>query len=437
VNKPDGSSDWPERANNEAVPSGEWVWIEGDIPIYPDATSPMIYWEATDTYDFYIDDVVATIVEGAVAEAHYQDIVVNTPDLSNVESISLTFNDDNLFFGNRGDGTPAIVSGGHDDDFAMQVTGRSSNWHGAEVDLSSYNLAGRTINISYWVKVEEATEVNVTLQEDFSDGSSTAYNRVASSGDLTPGEWTQVSGTIEVGAATSKPVLYFESPSETASFTVDEVVISFAGEAAAGANEGNNEGGEAPATTGGGANEVADAPVEPGSIVYYNNFENELGNYLDGSNSYNYATNENVVGIAHNGNECVLVKSREYDNAGCGLRISAANGLSAEALKGHTVEFSVWVMYEDGAFSAAPDSINFTIWNRQKAIGTDDAGNTIHEIALEQVVNKGEWVQLVATLEIADGIDNGMLLIGTQGEESATGYLTSYYMDEMQLKVVE
>ncbi len=240
VNKPDGSSDWPERANNEAVPSGEWVLIEGDIPIYPDATSPLIYWEATDTYDFYIDDVVATIVEGAVAEAHYQDIVVNTPDLSNVESISLTFNDDNLFFGSRGDGTPAIVSGGHDDDFAMQVTGRTSNWNGAEVDLSSYNLAGRTISISYWVKVEEATEVNVTLQEDFSDGSSTAYNRIASSGDLTPGEWTQVSGTIEVGAATSKPVLYFESPSETASFTVDEVVISFAGEAVAGANEGNN-----------------------------------------------------------------------------------------------------------------------------------------------------------------------------------------------------
>ena len=94
-------------------------------------------------------------------------------------------------------------------------------------------------------------------------------------------------------------------------------------------------------------------------------------------------------------------------------------------------------MYEDGAFSAAPDSINFTIWNRQKAIGTDDAGNTTYEIALEQVVNKGEWVQLVATLEIADGIDNGMLLVGTQGEESATGYLTSYYMDEMQLNVVE
>jgi len=135
--------------------------------------------------------------------------------------------DENLFFGNRGDGTAAIVSGGHDDDFAMQVTGRTATWNGAEIDLSDYNLAGRTIDISYWVKVEEATEVNVTLQEDTSDGADTAYNRLASSGDLTPGEWTQVTGTITVGENTVKPILYFESPSDTASFTVDEVVISF------------------------------------------------------------------------------------------------------------------------------------------------------------------------------------------------------------------
>ena len=57
---------------------------------------------------------------------------------------------------------------------------------------------------SYWVKTEEATEVNVTLEEQFSDGSDTAYNRVASSGDITPGEWVQVTGTLEVGANTAK-----------------------------------------------------------------------------------------------------------------------------------------------------------------------------------------------------------------------------------------
>lgn len=428
VTKPDGSQDWPERANNENVPAGEWTLVEGDIAIYPDAADPIIYWEATETYDFYIDDVVVTVVEGVEAEAHYQDLVVDTPELSDVDSISLTFNDENLFFTNRGDGTPAIVSGGHDDDFAMQVTGRTANWQGAQADLSSYGLAGRTINISYWVKAEETTEVNVTLEEASAAG--TNYNRVASSGDLTPGEWTQVTGTIVVGAETTKPILYFESPSETASFMIDEVVISFEGEAAV-ADDGEN------AVTGGGANEIAGAPIEPGSVLYYNSFENALGNYLDGSNSFNYATNENAVGVAHEGNESVLVKSREYDNAGCGLRISAVNGLSAADLQGHTVEFSVWVMFEDGAFTTAPDSINFTIWNRQKKVDTDADGNAVYEIALEQVVNKGEWTQLVATLEITDGIDNGMLLIGTQGEESATGYLSAYYMDEMQLKVVE
>ncbi|MDE7325174.1 MAG: hypothetical protein K2N63_02680, partial [Lachnospiraceae bacterium] len=168
VTKPDGNNGWPERASNDAVPSGEWVLIENDVPVYADVTKPILCWEATDTNDFCIDDVLVTIVEGATAEAQYQDLVIDKPDMSAVESISLTFNDENLFFGSRGDGTPAIVSGGHDDDFAMQVTGRTANWNGVEADLSDYNLAGRTINISYWVKVEEATEVNVTLQEDTS-----------------------------------------------------------------------------------------------------------------------------------------------------------------------------------------------------------------------------------------------------------------------------
>ncbi|MBQ9120616.1 MAG: carbohydrate binding domain-containing protein [Lachnospiraceae bacterium] len=586
VNKPDGAQDWPERASMDAVPANEWTLIEADVPIYPEITGPMIYWEATETYDFYIDDVVVTVVDGAVAERHYEDVVVE--DKSGVQSIGLTFNDDNLFFGkrgdgtpaivaggqdddycmevtgrtanwngaqvdlsaynlagrtidvsyyamvtedtdvnvtleensdagtayntivasgnltpgewvyltgtlvvgeattkpvlyfesssatasfkvdrvgisfdgaevvfpeggatsgetassdainlsfadgnmffgNRGDGTPAIVAGGQDDDACMEVTGRTSNWHGAEVDLSSYNLAGRTINISYYVKSSEAVEVNVTLQEESPAG--TGYNRVASSGVLTPDTWTQVNGTIVVGADTTKPVLYFESDSNTASFMVDVVSITFEGETASA--------GGATETTGGGANEVANVAVEPGAVVYYNSFENAEGNYLDGSNSYNYATNENAVGIAHGGNESVLVKSREYDNAGCGLRISSANGLNITDLTGRTVELSVWVYFEDGAYTVAPDTINFTIWNRQKKVDTDADGNAVYEIALEQVVNKGEWTQLVATMQLTDGIDNGMLLIGTQGEESATGYLSAYYMDEMQLKVIE
>lgn len=347
VTKPDGSSGWPERANNEAVPSGEWVLIENDIPIYADVTSPVLCWEATDTYDFCIDDVLVTVVEGATAEAQYQDLVV--PDLSGVEKVSLTFNDENLFFGNRGDGTPAIVSGGHDDDFAMQVTGRTATWNGAQVDLSSYNLAGRTIDVSYWVKVEEATEVNITLEENFSDGADTAYNRVASSGELTPGEWTQVTGTIEVGANTSKPILYFESPSETASFTVDEVVISFGGSTA--------------------------AAVDNISLTF--NDENLFfGNRGDGAPA--------IVSGGHDDDFAMQVTGRTSSWHGAQADLSTYN------LAGRTINVSYWVKVEEET------EVNVTL-QEEFSDGTDTAYN---RVASSGSLVAGEWTQVTGTVVV-------------------------------------
>ena len=42
VTKPDGKTDWPERVNKMNVPSGEWTFIEGIIPIYANASNPQI-----------------------------------------------------------------------------------------------------------------------------------------------------------------------------------------------------------------------------------------------------------------------------------------------------------------------------------------------------------------------------------------------------------
>ena len=369
VTKPDGTSGWPERASNEAVPSGEWVLIENDVPVYADVTSPVLCWEATDTYDFCIDDVVVKIVEGATAEAQYQDLVVDKPDMSAVENISLTFNDENLFFGKRGDGTPAIVSGGHDDDFAMQVTGRTATWNGAEVDLSDYNLAGRTVNISYWVKVEEATEINVTLQEDTSDGADTAYNRLASSGDLTPGEWTQVTGTIEVGANTVKPILYFESPSETASFTVDEVVISFSAAAAA-------------------------APLEDISLTF--NDENLFfANRGDGVPA--------IVAGGHDDDFAMQVTGRTATWNGAEVDLSDYN------LAGKTINISYWVKVEEAT------EVNVTL-QEDTAEGGDTAYN---RIASSGELAAGEWTQVTGTITVGENTVKPILYFESPSETAS------------------
>ncbi|MDE7300174.1 MAG: carbohydrate binding domain-containing protein, partial [Lachnospiraceae bacterium] len=261
------------------------------------------------------------------------------------------FNDENLFFGNRGDGTPAIVAGGHDDDFAMQVTGRTSSWNGAQVDLTDYNLAGRTISISYWAKTEEATEVNVTLQEEFSDGSDTAYNRVASSGDITPGEWVQVTGTIEVGANTAKPILYFESPSDTASFMVDEVVISFSGA------------GSAPAA---GNGQTLSFTFADGNVFF-----TPFGSGTPA-----------IVSGGHDDDFAMQVTGRTAGWNGAAADLASYNAM------GKTVSISYYVKTEEAI------EVNVTL------NGEQGGEATYNRLASSGEVAPGEWVQVTGSVEV-------------------------------------
>lgn len=187
----------------------------------------------------------------------------------------------------------------------------------------------------------------------------------------------------------------------------------------------------------GGSNWYPFAEVKEGAVVYENDFESASGNFLDGSNSYNYAAIAPAFDVAHSGLESVSAGSRQSDTAGIGVRIAAPNGLDIKTLVGCTVKFSAWVYFNDSEYSKAPDAIDFVVFNRLHQVDTDDEGNKVYEEALTQTAKKGEWTQLVAEFKIVDPTDNGMMLIGTKGEElSAAGYLTTYYMDDVKVEVV-
>lgn len=220
VNKPDGSTTWPERVSTDALPSGEWVHMEGMIPVYANASAPSLNFETmgegTENVEFFIDNVLVTYDPNSS--------VGPNPDFEPAakvafENVSLDFSDNNAYFGARGDSVPTVVDG------ALYVSGRTSSWNGAQVDYSAYDLAGKTITVSYKAKHDEAgdIEINVTMQE--SDGTDTTYNRVASSGSVAPGEWVTVTGSYTIMDTTVAPTLYFEA-TDTASFYVDDVTIT-------------------------------------------------------------------------------------------------------------------------------------------------------------------------------------------------------------------
>lgn len=186
----------------------------------------------------------------------------------------------------------------------------------------------------------------------------------------------------------------------------------------------------------GGENWYKNAAVKKGAIVFQNDFENENGNFLDGSNSFNYAGTKATKDVAHSGSMSVLASARKYEDAGIGVRMSAVNGLDIKKLVGCTVKFSAWVYFKDSAYFKAPSNVNFVIWNRLNKIGEKD-GTAVYKKVLKKNVKKGTWVQLVSTFKIVDPTDNGMILIGTNGEKAnKAGYLSEYYMDDVKLQVV-
>ena len=107
---------------------------------------------------------------------------------------------------------------------ALMCSGRTSTWNGAKLDVSECVSGGALYEISAWVKVEgeEGTEETIKIGGEY-DGN---YPTVVQA-DVPAGEWTLITGSIEVPTDFSSFDFYFEVPSSaTANFYVDDVTIT-------------------------------------------------------------------------------------------------------------------------------------------------------------------------------------------------------------------
>ncbi len=224
ANKPDGSAVWPERVNIPALPSGQWTHVEGVIPVYANVKVPQINFEipSSDNADFILDDIIIAYNPDSSVDPNPDYVVEAKQPFS---TISLDFEDNNAYFGSRGNAKPSIVYGGHESDKCLAVTGRSSSWHGVQADLSAYDLAGKTLDITYWVYHEYTTPLEINMTAEQNDGEETTYTPVVVGEPIEDGKWVKYNNTYTVPENAKKFMLYFESPEETASFYVDDVVI--------------------------------------------------------------------------------------------------------------------------------------------------------------------------------------------------------------------
>ena len=224
VNKPDGSATWPERVTVETLQSGKWTHVEGLIPVYANVKVPQINFEipGSDTADFLLDEIVIAYDPNSSVEPNPEFVIAEKVPFS---TINLTFEDNEALFVSRGDGKPSIVYGGHESDMCLAVTGRKANWHGVQADLSQYDLAGRTIDVTYWVYHEYTTPLQVNMTAEQNDGETTTYIPVVAGDAQEDGKWVKYNNTYTVPNDVKKFILYFESPEAEASFFIDDITI--------------------------------------------------------------------------------------------------------------------------------------------------------------------------------------------------------------------
>lgn len=224
VNKPDGSATWPERVTVEVLPSGEWTYVEGIIPVYANVSAPQINFEIPSSKDasFILDNVTVSYNPKSSVDINPEYVIGEKLTFT---GLTLDFESNEAFFQARGNGKPSLVYGGHESNMCLAVTGRTATWHGVQADLSDYDLAGKTIEVSYWLYHESTTPFEIHMTAEQNDGSLTTYTPVIVADPISDGKWVQFSNTYTVPSTAKKFVLYFESPVADASFFVDDVSI--------------------------------------------------------------------------------------------------------------------------------------------------------------------------------------------------------------------
>lgn len=106
----------------------------------------------------------------------------------------------------------------------LSVTGRTSSWHGAEMDGTGLLVPGKTytVNTAVYQKMVSNTKINLTLSYKDSTGT-TKYMQVASV-DVSQNKWTGIKANLSVPEKATDLILYFEE-SSTNDFYVAPVQV--------------------------------------------------------------------------------------------------------------------------------------------------------------------------------------------------------------------
>ena len=139
--------------------------------------------------------------------------------------LSTGFEDGTDGFTGRGAAKVAVVSGGRSGN-CLSVTGRTSTWNGAELNVTDSIVKGATYSISVWVKQTTSSDQTIKLSANLTVSGQDSYPAIKEETTLKSGVWTKIEGTYEVPESFSKLTFYVEGPSGNFDFLVDDLTIT-------------------------------------------------------------------------------------------------------------------------------------------------------------------------------------------------------------------
>ena len=139
--------------------------------------------------------------------------------------LSTGFEDGTDGFTGRGAAKVAVASGGRSGN-CLSVTGRTSTWNGAELNVTDSIVKGATYSISVWVKQTSGSDKTMKLSGNLAvSGQQDSYPAIKDNTTVPSGSWVELKVIYTVPASFTKLTFYVEGPSDTFDFLVDDVTI--------------------------------------------------------------------------------------------------------------------------------------------------------------------------------------------------------------------
>lgn len=132
------------------------------------------------------------------------------------------------FTGRGGSEKLSSVAGGHTGK-CLQVTGRTQNWHGANLIVTDTIVKGAKYSFSAWVRQDSGADKRIKLSCTLDE----SYPEIKEL-SCKSGEWTHLEGTYEVPTSFQSLSFYFEGPDGNYDLLIDDVVIRQESEGKAG-----------------------------------------------------------------------------------------------------------------------------------------------------------------------------------------------------------